>query len=588
MMHNKDIILKFLKFYKPYISKVVKAALLMITVSLLQLPLPLLTMYIIDNVLVKKDYHLLTILCVLLLFIGLLSLVAGFLQGYYLQYIRLRVMSDIRNRLFNHIIRSNISFFKKHQTGDLMARVLNDISASEGLFADTIVNLLRNSATLIFGVIVIFTINWRLAILSLLSLPFFISSILFFGGKIKKMSKESQQRYSEVSLSLNESLQAPEVIKGFLRENREKLKFFSRINRLVKQRIKTIMLSMTASNLTSLVGMLAPLTVLWYGGQQVMDGHLTLGGFVAFNSFLMYLFNPIQSLIGLNLSIQSSLGAAERIFELLDKKTEDYDRGQHIDILQNKISVHRLFFSYDVKTNVLNDINFDIHAGEKIAIIGASGSGKSTLANLLLRFYEVKQGKILVDGKDLQDLSLKCIREQIGIVHQDTFLFSGTILENISYGKREMGHAHIIEAAKTANMHDYIMNLPAGYHTEVGERGLQLSGGERQRIALARMFLKAPPVIILDESMSQLDYENEKQILENLFSSYADKTIIIITHRPNLIEYFDRVLLLDKGQLTTIEEKKDILLSLKNNTLFDAKEMFYGKKEPFAESQVIY
>ena len=556
---NESNLLKFFKFFKPYKSRIAESAVLMLSTSFLELPLPLITMFIIDNVIVEKNYRLLNLLCFFLFGILLLRLFSGFFQSYILEYFRARVMADLRMNLFNHIMKLPISFYKESQSGYVMSRVLNDVSASQGLFADTILNVLRNSLTLLFGTAIIFVINWRLALLSLVFLPLFVFSILFFSKRIRTMSKETQEKYAKVSLVLGESLQASEVIKSFGREKGESIKFFSKINQFIKQSISTFVLGRTAGTTTSLIGGLAPLIILWYGGKEIMDGNLTIGGFVAFNSFLAYLYGHVQTLIGANLSIQSALGAVDRIFEVLAKEAENFDKGINLSSLRGHILIKNLSFSYDGRNRVLENISLEIKPGEKVGIFGESGSGKTTLVNLILRFYEIKNGEIFVDGINIKDISLKSLRENIGIVHQDSFLFTGTIAENIRYGRPDARDEEVEECAKMANIHDFIIALPKRYETEVGERGVKLSGGERQRICLARMILKRPSIIILDEATSHLDYKNEREILQNILSIFRDRTFIVITHRISTLELVDRIAVLEKGKLVDLGEKNEIL-----------------------------
>ncbi|MEW6455225.1 MAG: ABC transporter ATP-binding protein [Acidobacteriota bacterium] len=558
-MNRNSNLFRFIKYFKPYTSRIIESAILMFSTSLLELPLPLITMFIIDDVIVERNYGLLNLLCFALFGILLLRLVSGFAQGYLLEYFRQRVSADLRMNLFNHILKLPLSFYKETQSGYMMSRVLNDISATHGLFADTILNILRSSLTLLFGTAIIFIINWRLAFLSIVFLPLFIFSILFFSKRIRSMSKETQERFAKVSLVLSESLQASEVVKSFGREKGESLKFFSKVNQFIKQSVETFLLGRTAGTFTSFIGGVAPLLILFYGGKEIMDGNLTIGGFVAFNSFLGYLYGPVQNLIGANLSIQGALGAVDRIFEILNKEKEDFDKGKILNHFKGEISIKKLSFSYDGKNKILDNISLDIYPGEKIGIAGESGSGKTTLVNLLLRLYEIKEGEILIDGINTKDISLKSLRENIGIVHQETFLFTGKISENIRYGRQDTKEKEIEEVAKIANLHNFIITLPHGYETEVGERGMKLSGGERQRIAIARMILKNPSIIILDEATSHLDYKNEKEIFDTLFTLFRGKTFIIITHRIFSLEIADRIVIIDKGRIVNIGNSEMIL-----------------------------
>jgi subfamily B ATP-binding cassette protein MsbA len=522
----------------------------MLIASLLDLPAPLITMYIIDDILVDKNINLLSLLCGALFIIICLRLFSGFIQRFILETIRQRVVLDVQINLFKHIHQLPHSFFEKYRTGYLMSRIREDVNASQGLFANTFLSMIRNVITLIVGMILIYIIHWKLALVSTFILPIFILSIMAFYKKLRHMSKEIQEKTALVSSNLQESLSAQYIVKSFSTEKLEQRKFFAVKKEAIRQIIKTFVFGSYAGMINGLIASSAPLIILWYGGMEIINGNLTLGQFVAFNSFLAYLFGPARSLFNINLSIQRSLGAVERIFEILDTPVliKDNNKPFHLNIKGN-IEFKNVHFSYDGSKKVLENIDLEIKEGETIGVIGPSGSGKTTLVNLIPRFYEPESGFIFIDGIDQKKISLHFLRKQIGIVHQDTFLFSSSILDNIKYGNRDASIEEVIKAAKLADAHEFIMELPEGYETELGERGLKLSGGQRQRIAIARAIIRNPRILILDEAVSWLDGKSEDQIKKSLKPFMRKCTTIIVSHRSSTIMDADRIVIIENGKI---------------------------------------
>jgi len=542
---------RFLRFLKPYWQKGLHASLWMALSVFLQLPVPLLTMYIIDQVLTDNNLVILNWICLVLIVIILFQFVSHLMQRYLLLIFKERVLFDIQLKLFEHIEGLSYKFFQSQQTGYLMSRIQSDTSAVHGLLADTVINFCKDVLTFMVGLTIIFIIHWKLALSSIIVLPFFILSLTSFSEKLRSLSKETREKYANVSKILQESLTGIYLIQSFCREKYQVRKIFMSLKNAIKINIKSGIMALLAGNLTSLIGSIGPLIVLWYGGSEIIRGNLTIGQLFAFNSFLAYLFGPTQRLVNLNFSVQQSLGAIERIFELFDLEPDikEAPEAQELNTINGQIIFDAVSFSYNGHDDALKDVSFAIEPGEVVAIVGYSGAGKTTLINLIPRFYDPKQGSIMLDGRDIRNVKLKFLRAQIGIVAQDTFLFSGTIRDNLRFGNPRATEDEVVAAAKAANAHAFIINLPQSYDTEVGERGVKLSGGEKQRISIARTILKNPKILILDEATSSVDSQSENLIQQALSRLMKGRTTLIIAHRLSTVLSADRIVVLHNGKI---------------------------------------
>ncbi|MFQ6083723.1 MAG: ABC transporter ATP-binding protein [Candidatus Aminicenantia bacterium] len=544
-------IARFLPYLKSQWKRAFLAGIFMLISVLLQLPLPLITRHIIDNILPNKDIVLLNWVILGLIGFMLIKGVSDLLNGYLLTLFRERVLFDIQLKLFQHIQKLNLSFFKNKRIGYLMSRIRNDVSNLQGLLAQTLLSFLRDSLTFIVGTTVIFIFHWKLASASLAVLPFFVYSIHFFSGRIRKKSLEFQEKIALVSATLQETLSAISIVKSFQLEKYEARKYVKKLRELIRTRIRFDLLSSFFGYTTAFIGGIGPLIVLWYGGREVIRGNLTLGTLVAFSAFLGYLFGPAQRLMNLNTNIQKSLASLERVFELLDiaPKINEPDKPKKFELIEGRVKFDNITFSYNSSEPVLKNVNLIVEPGKTVALVGKSGAGKTSLVNLIPRFYDPQQGNIFIDGINIKEVRIQDLRKAIGIVPQETFLFSGTIKENIKYGRLNASDEEIIEAAKLANADEFIRKLPQGYDTEIGERGMKLSGGQRQRIAIARVILKDPKILILDEATSELDAESEKLIQDALRKLCKNRTTFIIAHRFSTIINVDKIIVLDNGRI---------------------------------------
>lgn len=463
-----------------------------------------------------------------------------------------KVLIDLRMALFNHIQRATLSYFQTTETGYLMSRLTDDVYAAQGFLAQALVSGIQNILLFIAGTIAIIYIHPKLAFICLLLLPLYLLSLIVFNKKIRGLSKVARERYAIVQRNLQELLSGIYIIKIFTKEKHSQLKLYSSIKSAFTNEIQLEITASLAGLCSMIISSLGPLLIIWYGCGEIMRGNLTVGGLLAFTSFTGYLFGPVRTLYDLNLGIQRSLPAVDRIFEILSVETEK-DGKESLHITKGDISFKNVCFKYDTSHDdnnyVINSLNLDIPSGKTYAIVGHSGAGKTTLASFLLRLYLPQKGKILIDGQDISDVKLKSLRNNIGLVPQDTFLFSDTIRENIKLGKPLATDEEVETAARAAHAHDFIMQMPGGYDTKVGERGVTLSGGQRQRVAIARALIINPRILILDEATSQIDTQSENEIQKALDNISIGKTVLVIAHRLTTVKKADKIAVLEKGRI---------------------------------------
>lgn len=551
-------ILRFLSFLKPYWKKGLLAFVFMLLSVALQLPMPFLTKYLIDKVLPLKSFSLLNIIGLVLIGVLVIRACSGFLQSFLLATFRGRVLFDIRLRLFEHIQQASLSFFHKRQIGYLMSRLSEDVNAVQGLLAETLVSAGQNVLTFIAGIICTLYIHPKLAFICFMVLPLYLLSLAVFNKRVRNLSRQSREKFALVNKDLQELLSGISVIKAFTGEGRATLRLLKGVKDAIRQEIKLDIVATLASISATLISSIGPMALIWYGCGEIMRGNLTVGGLLAFNSFIGYLFGPVRVLYDLNLGVQRSLPAVERIFEILDVPAEK-DGKDKLTIHKGEIYYDKIAFSYDGETPVLNDISCTIEPGRTIALVGRSGEGKTTMVSLLLKFYQFDKGRIIIDGQDIAEISAKSLRAQIGYVSQEAFLFSDTILENIRFGDPDANDEQVIAAAQMAHAHEFIAEMPDGYKTIIGERGCTLSGGQRQRLAIARAIVKNPKILILDEATSQVDAESERLIQQSLEQLMKCRTTIIIAHRLSTVQRADKIILLDEGKIAA-EGKHDELI----------------------------
>ena len=553
---------RLMGYLRPYRMSLILALACTVFVSLTSLVVPWLTgKGLIDKVIIKKNVHLLNL--VALGFIALVMVKGAFsyLQTYLTSFIGYRIVMDMRDQIFQHLQRLSLSFYKRRRAGEIMSRLINDTGLLQNIFVENMMRLTLNILTVVGVLIFVFYIDWRLALFTLLVLPFIGFTLRRFGSRIKKFSNLVQMKVADISSTVQEVLGGIEVIKSFATEEKE-------VERFQMQNIQNFRLNMRRTRVSAILPPLMEIlttvgltAILWYGGLEVIRGQLTIGELVAFLGYVALAINPLNS-IGKDYSqYQQALASAERIFEILDTEPEirESPQAREMPRIRGHIQFRNVSFGYDDKELVLKDINLDLRPGEKVALVGRSGVGKTTLVSLIPRFYDPKSGCIIIDGYDIRQMKLKSLRRQIGIVSQETVLFNGTIRDNIAYGRTEATDEEIIDAAKKANAHNFIMALERGYDTPVGERGVNLSGGQKQRIAIARAILRDPRILILDEATSAVDAESEILIQEALEKLMKDRTTIIIAHRLSTILGADRIVVLNEGKIEEIGTHEELL-----------------------------
>ncbi len=515
---------------------------------------PILLKELIDRVFSERNPKLLFILPLSFFILFSVKGLTGFLQAYLLKKAALYMVSDVRQSLFNHLVRMPLSAFGREGTGHLMSRVTNDTSILQGGVAEIIRDLLRNGFTALGMLCALFYMNYKLTFFILLAVPFTIIPIRKIGKRLRKSSTHSQERFGDINQHLSETLTAIRLIKSVGSEQMEMTKFQDFSHSYANAQFKMVKYENMLSPIMESIGALGIGIAVWLGGYAVIHGTLTLGTLVGFITAAQMLYQPIKGLANSQSGIQSSLAAAERIASLLDRPLESFrknDTAYLVKPLTGGIEFVNVSFKYPGKDELaLRNISLSIPSGGFVAFVGPSGSGKSTLANLVPLFYQPEQGEILWDGMDTRSSEIGSLRSQIGIVTQDVILMNQTIEENLLYGlKRVVSEDEMIESAKVANAHDFISRLPEGYKTRVGEKGIFLSGGERQRLALARVVLRDPSVLILDEATSSLDTESEFVIQKALEKIMRGRTTIVIAHRLSTIRNAQMVYVMDKGSI---------------------------------------
>ncbi|MDX1520105.1 MAG: ABC transporter transmembrane domain-containing protein, partial [Anaerolineae bacterium] len=524
---------RLLRYVRPYRNRMILALLALSIGTLLGLILPLVVRNIVDIVFVERNLDLLNRLTVGLTLIFLAQAVFSFINRYNIAYIGERVVADLRQRLYEHLVSLSLRFFADRRTGEIVSRVTNDVTTLQSAVTDDIVTLLQQSLTLIGGVIFLFWLDWRLTGIIILGIPLVTAIIIYLGRKIRQAAKDVQDRLAEASAVVEESIGGIRIVKSFARESYETSRFQNKVEETFAAAMRRVRISAILAPTIGFLAFMSITVTLWFGGLEVIEGRLTPGGLVAFLIYTMLVAGPLAQFSGLYSRFQSALGATERLFELLDLEPDiaDGPDAYHLPTIVGNVRFDRVNFDYETSIPLLRDISLSVKPGQVVALVGPSGAGKTTVVNLIPRFYDVTSGTITIDGYDIRQVTGLSLREQIGIVPQEAAIFSDTIRENIRYGKLDASQAEIEVAARAANAHEFISKMSLGYETLVGERGIKLSGGQRQRIAIARAILKNPRILILDEATSSLDSESEQLVQEALERLMASRTSVVIAHR---------------------------------------------------------
>jgi subfamily B ATP-binding cassette protein MsbA len=545
---------KMLAYLNPYKSRLALAlAMLLLSVSL-SLVFPFVIQQVLDSVLEERNLALLNQITVALLIVFFVRSITTLLQNYNLNYVGERISMDMRIKLYNHLQTMSLGFFANRRVGELVSRLSSDVTIMRTALTNNINTLLQQLFIGVGSIAVMFYINVRLTLFILVLTPIIGIMGALFGVWLRRTSTRVQDELAEATVVVDEVFQGIRIVKSFTREPYEIRRYGDAIDKAFRAAVSVLRIRSLFGPIVAFMSFGGLALVLWYGGREVLAERLTGGGLVSFLIYGLTVAGAFASLVNLYTQFQEAIGATRRVFQLLDTEPDVQDEpgAAALPPVEGRITIRDVSFAYEDKHPVLQDIELDIASGEIIALVGPSGAGKSTLFNLIPRFYDPTSGKICIDGYDARSVTQASLREQIAIVPQESMLFGGTIRENILYGKLDATEDEVIEAARAANAHDFISELPNGYETIVGERGVKLSGGQRQRVAIARALLKDARVLLLDEATSSLDSESENEVQEALGRLMQGRTTIIIAHRLSTIRVASRIAVLDKGRLVEL------------------------------------
>lgn len=531
---------------------------------------PLLLKYVLDDVIAAdltqddKLSKLFLAMGIMLFIFLVLRPPVEYYRQYYAQWVGSKILYDIRDQLFDHIQKLSLRYYANTRAGEVISRVIHDVEQTKTFVITGLMNLWLDLFTIFIAIGIMLTLDIPLTIVSIILFPFYGISIKYFYGRLRHLTRSRSQALAEVQGYLHERVQGIPVIRSFAIEDHEQKLFDKQNSNFLQKALDHTSWNAKTFAVVNTITDIAPLLVIGYAGYQVIQGDLTVGTLVAFVAYIDRLYNPLRRLVNSSTTLTQALASMDRVFEFIDEKYDIVDGPNAVECknVSGNMSFENVTFSYgddDDDQVVLKDINLNIKSGETVALVGMSGGGKSTLVSLIPRFYDVTGGRILLDGTDIRSYKVRSLRDKIGMVHQDTFLFSESVKHNILLGKPGATDEEIIEAAKAANAHEFIENLPQGYDTKVGERGVKLSGGQKQRIAIARVFLKNPPLLIWDEATSALDLESEHLIQESLEELAKNRTTFIVAHRLSTITHADKIVLIEHGEIVEVGTHAELM-----------------------------
>ena len=493
--------------------------------------------------------------------IRVFSMLASAIRGYMMAWVGQNVTRRLQNETYEHLNALSVDFFHERDTGNLMSRITHDVSRLRDFIASGMQEIAGDSLTIIYMCAIMFYFNWKLALWTLIPIPCLVFFTIFFGKKMSKVYHVLWKRYASISSILASTIPGVRVVKAFARERYEINRFSDMTHQVFAGEMDAARLGTLYRPIMEFITYSGSILIWLVGGWQIFQNDITLGTLFMFQSYMMQFFRPVYTLCQMNERFIRAGTSAERVFEIMDTPPSVADKSDAVALrnIRGAVEFRNVYFSYDGEKNALKGVNFTVEPGEMIGLVGHSGAGKSTLINLITRFYDPNDGKIMVDGYDSRDIQVKALRQQIGVVLQDPFLFQGTIAENIGYSKPGASRMEIIAAASAANAHDFILGFPDGYETMVGERGTRVSGGERQRISIARAILKNPRILILDEATSSVDTETESKIQEALEQLIQGRTVFAIAHRLSTLKYADRLVVLKDGGVDEIGTHEELI-----------------------------
>jgi ATP-binding cassette, subfamily B, bacterial MsbA len=551
---------RMLCYLRPYIwPHVALAIVFMLAFSGVESSVPFLIKFTFDQVFTRQQPEHLQLAVGLALALALLRGGVGFIAGYLNDWIGQRIVTDLRNELTAHLQRLDLAFFNKQRAGQIVSRVTADVTLVRGSVTDAVRSIFQDTTSLIGLVAVAFYMDWVLALIAVVLFPVAALPLRAFSKQLRQNSRRQQEAGARLTAMLHENVQGNRVVKLFGQEGYEARRFHDQDEKIFKLFMRSS--RVRSLPVTEVLAGLAVAGIIWYGGASVIAGTRTQGSFFAFLATVAFLFEPFKKLVRTNYTIQQGIAGAERVFALLDKEPHVTDRPGAVALhgVRQGIEFHDVGFEYEPGEPVLRGINLRIPAGRVVALVGMSGGGKSTLADLIPRLYDVTRGRIMIDGVDVRDLTLRSLRAHIAVVAQFTFLFNDTVRANIAYGEAAADMDAIVTAARAANAHEFIAALPQGYDTPIGDLGVRLSGGQRQRLAIARAILKNAPILILDEATSALDTESEGLVQEALERLMAHRTTLVVAHRLSTVRRADRIVVVAHGQIVESGTHEELL-----------------------------
>ncbi|MDQ0200698.1 ABC transporter ATP-binding protein [Neobacillus ginsengisoli] len=562
-------IFRYLKFVKPYRWQIIGTIIIGIIKFAIPLIIPMLIKYVVDDILGNhtlsdhdKIQKLVLIMGVMVVVFIVLRPPIEYFRQYFAQWTSSKILYDIRDTLYSHIQKLSFKYYANTRAGEIISRVINDVEQTKTFVISGLMNFWLDVATIIIAIVIMFSMNVSLTIVSILLFPLYAISVRYFFGNLRKFTRMRSQALAEVQSYLHERVQGMSVIKSFAIEEYEQTQFDKQNKNFLEKALQHTSWNAKSFSAVNTITDIAPLLVIGYSAYLVIQHNLSLGSMIAFFAYIDKLYDPLRRMVNSSTTITQSFASMDRVFEFMDEKYDIVDLPDAIECthVEGDIAFENISFAYGEKEEmVLKDLALNVKKGETIALVGMSGGGKSTIVSLIPRFYDVTKGRIVLDGVDIRQFKVQTLRDKIGVVFQDNILFSESVRENILLGKPGASDEEVFQAAKAANAHDFILNLSDGYNTKVGERGVKLSGGQKQRIAIARVFLKNPPILILDEATSALDLESEHLIQGALEELAKERTTFIVAHRLSTITHANRIVLIEHGQIVEVGTHEELM-----------------------------
>lgn len=559
---------QYMKFVYPYKWQILWTIIIGIFKFAIPLLIPLILKYVIDNIIdadnlansakISKLFWLMGISFGIFL---ILRPPIEYARQYLAQWVGSKILYDIRDKLFDHIQKLSLKYYSNTKTGEIISRVIHDVEQTKNFVITGLMNLWLDLITILIAVTIMMTMDFWLTIVAIILFPFYGFAVKYFYGKLRRLTRERSQALAEVQGHLHERVQGIPVTRGFALEDYEQEQFDDRNKNFLNKALTHTSWNAKTFAVTNTITDLAPLLVIAFAAYQVINMNLTMGTMMAFVGYMERVYSPLRRLVNASTVLTQSIASIDRVFEFYNEKYDISDKEDAIQLgrVDGSIDFENVSFHYDEEESVLNGVNLNVEKGETIALVGMSGGGKSTLISLIPRFYDVTGGSIKVDGIDIRDVKARSLRDNIGMVLQDNILFSESIAMNIRMGNPEATDEEVIAAAKAANADEFINDLPYGYDTLVGERGVKLSGGQQQRIAIARVFLKNPPILIFDEATSALDLESEQNIQVAMEKLASERTTFIVAHRLATITHADRIVVIEHGEIQEIGSHDELM-----------------------------